>query len=76
MSMNLRTIYLPPAPNMCNNYDKNKILVTKLELYGMKYYFCVFQLQQITHKLNKKPLGFTQFVSDSPNFIFVHFIDV
>ena len=32
MSMNLGTIFLPPAPNMYNNVDKNKILMIKLEL--------------------------------------------
>ena len=28
----LGTTFPPPAPNMCNNVDKNKILMTKLEL--------------------------------------------
>ena len=32
MRSNLGTITLPPAPKMCNNVDKNKILMTKLEL--------------------------------------------
>ena len=31
MSKNLRTIFLPLAPKMCNNVDEN-ILMTKLEL--------------------------------------------
>ena len=42
MSRNLETIFLLSAPKMCNNVDKNKILMTKLESYGMKYYFCGF----------------------------------
>ena len=29
---NLGTIFLPPAPEMYNNVDKNMILMTKLEL--------------------------------------------
>ena len=32
MNRNLGTIFLPPAPNKCNNVNKNKILTTKLEL--------------------------------------------
>ena len=32
MSSNLGTIFLPPAPKMYNNVDKNTILITKLEL--------------------------------------------
>ena len=32
MGRNLRTIFLLLAPEICNNVDKNKILVTKLEL--------------------------------------------
>ena len=32
MSMNLGIIFLPLAPNLCNNVDKNKILMKKLEL--------------------------------------------
>ena len=31
MSKNLGTIFLPPAPKMCNNVDKNKVLMTELE---------------------------------------------
>ena len=32
MSKNLGTIFLPLATEICNNGDKNKILMTKLEL--------------------------------------------
>ena len=32
MSRNLGIIFLPPAPKMCNNVDKNTILMTKLEV--------------------------------------------
>ena len=32
MSMSLETIFLPPALKMCNNVNKNMILMTKLEL--------------------------------------------
>ena len=32
MSRNLRNIFFPSAPKMCNNVEKNKILMTKLEL--------------------------------------------
>ena len=32
MNRNLGTIFLPPAPNMRNNVNKNKILMAKLEL--------------------------------------------
>ena len=32
ISMNLVTIFLLLTPNICNNVDKNKILMTKLEL--------------------------------------------
>ena len=32
MSSNLGTIFLSPAPKMCINVDKNKLLMTKLEL--------------------------------------------
>ena len=32
MSRNLGTIFLPPASNLCNSVDNNKILMTKLEL--------------------------------------------
>ena len=32
MSRNLGTIFLPPAPKMYCNVDKNEILMTKFEL--------------------------------------------
>ena len=32
MSSILGTTFFPPAPKLCNNVDKNKILMTKLEL--------------------------------------------
>ena len=32
MSRNLGTIFLPPAPKMCNDVDKNKILMTNFDL--------------------------------------------
>ena len=28
MRMNIRIIFLPPAPKMCSNVDKNKIMIT------------------------------------------------
>ena len=31
-------IILPSAPNICSYVDKNKILLTKLELQGINYY--------------------------------------
>ena len=42
MSRNPGTIFLPPAQKMCNDDDKNKILMTKLELQRMNNYFCGF----------------------------------
>ena len=36
--MNLGVMFLQPAPKMCNNVHKIKILKTKLELLGMNYY--------------------------------------
>ena len=42
MRKNLGAIFLPPAPKIYYNVDKNKILMTKMELLGMNYYFCGF----------------------------------
>ena len=49
---NLGTIFLLPVPKMCNNADKNKIMMTKVGIY----------IRRMTHKLH------TQFVSDSSEF--------
>ena len=73
MSRNLGTIFHPPAPNMNNNIDNNTILMTKLELQGMNNYICGFYRRvnsgESLTNLRWSPWGFTQFVSDLPQFI-------
>ena len=47
MSMYLGIIFLPPAPKMYNNFIKNMIWMTKLELQGM-YFICVDFIHELT----------------------------
>ena len=69
ISMNLGTRILP-APNMCNNVDKKKVLMTKLELEGTNYIFCGFYRCVISGEsltnLIYSSSGFIQFVSNLP----------
>ena len=60
MSWNHGTIFLPLAPNLCNNVNKNKILDEKVEIIRNELVF-LFTLSMCK-------LGFTQFVSDSLEF--------
>ena len=39
MGRNLGTIFLSPAPNLCNNVDKNKILDEKVRIISNKLLF-------------------------------------
>ena len=58
---------------MYNNVNKkkcdfdDKVGVLRNELLFL-WILSMCKLRRITHKLNKKPSGFTQFVSDSPMF--------
>ena len=56
MSRNLGTIFFPQVPKLCNDVDKNKILMKKIGIIRNELYFCVLNLSicklwRITHKL-------------------------